>query len=169
MAIKAAPGGGSTKSGRRNVDKLGDTELVAINEAEAIPLPTVQGLITEGVRPTRAMTTGRAGSSVSELHGHSYENTGRAPSPETSKEMREQMRPGRQAGATIARAAAAASRASLLSRFDLSYKSLSLKDLELSHPIWYAPGVLRGVVERAAVPGMRQHFFRCQKHSSKPK
>ena len=166
--------GGRTQTVRyvrpRDVEKLAGAELVAVDEAAAIPLPIVRGI----------MQLGATGSSSSKSESgdpeqqrrvtflsstvNGYEGTGRALSLKLVKELRETsstikggVDAAAEAGADIAGAASnkgeakvhekrwAAEAAAAKEAFSSSSgggtrKNSALKELDLSHPIRYALG-----------------------------
>ncbi len=153
----------------RDIAKFSGAELVAIDEAAAIPLPVVQSLLQ--TKP------GRGGDKSGDDGGrrrltflsstiNGYEGTGRALSLKLVKELRDAnsarngrggaaaLNAAREAGADIAGAASKKGEAKVHERWwaaeaaaakdagaaTSSPSSPSLKELELSHPIRYAPG-----------------------------
>jgi N-acetyltransferase 10 len=127
-------------------DKFASSELVAIDEAAAIPLPIVRALMTQTDRLTFLSST---------VNG--YEGTGRALSLKLIKELRDR-KGGRQAGVQAATAAADAiagpkskkgevkvheqrwAAAAAAAADPVAANSGPLREIELSTPIRYALG-----------------------------
>jgi len=126
-------------------DKFASAEIVAIDEAAAIPLPVVKRLMTGGDRITFMSST---------VNG--YEGTGRALSLKLVKELRD-AKGGKGIGSALAAAGAVAgakskkgeakvhekrwaAAAEAASNVDAGSTGGPLREIELSSPIRYSPG-----------------------------